>query len=76
MGIVDALKAGQALANPDGWKKAQNWINLAAAGAGIAATFVPGLGSVLTPDVIQAAAGLLGTVNVYLTTATTEKIGL
>jgi len=76
MYIIDALKAGQELANPGGWKKFQNYVNLIAAGTGIAATFVPGLGSFLTPEVIQAAAGLLGTVNIYLTTATSEKIGL
>ena len=76
MYIIDALKAGQSLAEPEGWKKLQNYINLAAAGAGIAAIFVPGLGAFLTPEVIKAAAGFLGTANIYLTTATTEKIGL
>jgi hypothetical protein len=73
MYIIDVLKAGQALANPEGWKKAQNWINFVAAGAGVAATFVPGLSNVLTPEVITTAASILGSVNVYLTTATTEK---
>ena len=76
MSILTALKAGQSLANPGGWKQVQNWINLSAGVAGVAATFVPGLGAVLTPDVIEAAAGILGAVNVYFTTATTDKIGL
>jgi hypothetical protein len=76
MGILEALKAGQALTNPGAWKVLQNWINLGVAGVGIAATFVPGLSAVLTPDVIAAGAGLLGGLNAYLTTATTTKIGL
>jgi len=76
MSILSALKAGQSLANPGGWKQVQNWINLSAGVAGVAATFVPGLGAVLTPDVIEAAVGILGAVNVYFTTATTDKIGL
>lgn len=76
MGIINVLKAGQAFANPGGWKVAQNYINMAAAGAGVAATFVPGLSAVLTPDVISAAAGLLGAINIYITTGSTDKIGL
>lgn len=73
MSILKALRAGQALAEPAGWKKVQNYINLAAAGAGIAATFVPGLSAVMTPEVIEAGVGILGAINVYFTTATTEK---
>jgi len=76
MSILSALKAGQALANPGGWKVVQNYINLAAGCAGIAATFVPGLGAILTPDVLEAGIGILGAVNAYFTTTTTEKIGL
>jgi hypothetical protein len=76
MGLLDAIKAGQELANPGGWKVFQNWMNLGVAGLGIVATVVPGLASVLTPDVIGGLAALLGTANTYLTTATTTKIGI
>jgi hypothetical protein len=76
MGIIEAIKAGQELANPGGWKVFQNWLNLGVASVSIAATFVPGLASVLTPDVISGIAGILGTINIYLTTATTTKIGV
>lgn len=76
MSIIKALKAGNELVNAEGWKKAQNWINLAAAGVGIAANFIPGLGAILTPDLVDEAFILLGTVNAYITTATTTRIGL
>ena len=72
MSILNALRAGQALANPGGWKEVQNYINLAAAGAGVAATFVPGLSAFLSPEVIEAGVGILGAINVYFTTATTD----
>ena len=76
MSILNALKAGQALANPGGLKVFTNYVNLAAGLAGIAVTFIPGVGAVLTPDVIEAAVTILSGFNIFSTTATTEKIGL
>jgi hypothetical protein len=76
MKFLDALKAGQSLINSGGWKVAQNWMNFAIPVLSIAASFVPGIGSVLTPDVIAGIATAVGGANAYLTTATTDKIGL
>ena len=76
MSIINVLKAGQAFTNPGSWKVFQNYLNLAVAGAGVAASFVPGLSAILTPETIQAVAGLLGAINIYITTGSSEKIGL
>jgi hypothetical protein len=76
MSILNAIKAGQEIANPGGWKVVQNWMNLGVAAIGVASGFIPILGTILTPDVIDALAALIGSANVYLTTATTTKIGI
>jgi len=76
MSIINVLKAGQAFAEPKAWKVFQNYLNLAVAGAGVASSFVPGLAAILTPDLIQASAGLLGAINIYITTGSTGKLGL
>jgi hypothetical protein len=77
--IMDALKVlekGQVLEDPAPWKVAQNWINIVTALVSIIGIFVPPIHKLLTPDVIEAAVAVVGTVNAYLTTATTDKIGV
>ena len=76
MSIISALKAGQALANPGGFKVFTNYVNLVAGIAGVAVTFFPGVSAIITPEVIESGAALLCGFNIFSTTATTEKIGL
>jgi VIT1/CCC1 family predicted Fe2+/Mn2+ transporter len=75
MKILSALKAGQSLDNPGLWKKAQNWINLITAILSAITAFMPSLSAIATPEVIKLVVSIVGAINVYLTTATTEKIG-
>jgi hypothetical protein len=77
--IMDALKVlekGEVLANPAPWKVAQNWINILTSIISIAGIFIPPVHAILTPDVIAGAAAVVGSVNAYITTATTDKIGV
>jgi hypothetical protein len=76
MDFLNVLKVGHELTNPGAWKVAQNWINLIATSIPIAGVFVPWISAILTPDVIATLAGMLGSVNAYITTASTDKIGL
>jgi hypothetical protein len=76
MEFLNALKAGQKLTNAGGWKVFQNWLTLGAAVLPIAGALIPGIGALMTPDVIAGAAAVVGSVNAYLTTATTDKIGV
>lgn len=80
--LLEALRAGAALADPAAWKRGQNTLNLivAALAAGIAAAgafgyAVPvGEGDLTT--IAAAIVSVVGIVNGYITTATTNKIGL
>lgn len=69
------LQAGRALSHPAAWKQVQNIINLLTALAAVAAALgytvpIPAEGIALV------AGGVVALVNVYLTVATTDKIGL
>jgi hypothetical protein len=74
--LIDALKAGHQLTHSGSWKVFQNWMNLIVPVASIAATFVPGLANIVTPDVVAGVASVLGAANAYITTASSLKIGL
>jgi len=76
MSLLKALKAGQSLANPGGLKVFTNYVNLAAGIAGIAVNFIPGVGAILTPDVIELGIAVISGFNIFSTTVTTTKIGL
>jgi hypothetical protein len=76
---MDALKViekGQVLENPAPWKRAQNWMNILSSVAAIVGIFVPPVHSLMSPDIVAGAAAVVGTVNAWLTTATTDKIGV
>ena len=77
--LMDALKIlekGQVLENPAPWKRAQNWINILSSIAGIVGIFVPPVHALLSPDIIEGAVAVVGAANAWLTTATTDKIGV
>lgn len=70
-----ALQAGRALSNRAAWKQVQNIVNLLAALVAVAAAMgytVP----ISADGVALVAGGVVALVNVYLTVATTDKIGL
>lgn len=80
--LITALKAGQELKDPAKWKSRQNTTNaVAGALAGILALLrLAGVDLVLTDNqlaaIAEAGAVILGVINLFLTTATTQKIGL
>lgn len=80
--LFKALQAGQELKNPEKWKKGQNLINLVSAllAGIIAAARLAGLDIPMTDEqlieVATIVAGVLALINGYLTTATTQKIGV
>jgi hypothetical protein len=76
---IQALRAGKELANAAAWKNRQNAINavvgLLVLAASVANAY--GLEIRLTDDLAAGiATGVWAVVNLYLTTATTSKIGL
>jgi hypothetical protein len=80
--LFDAIKAGRELADPAAWKNRQNTINalVALLAAAITVARVCGLELPITDELLQtiaeAVAVALGGVNLYLTTATSKKIGV
>ncbi len=82
MGILwRALRAGEVLADPAGWKNRQNLINalVAVLGAVLWLLHKLGVGFDLAPDEVAAVAGgvavVMGAINNYLTTATSARVG-
>lgn len=72
-----ALRHGSMLADPAGWKRRQNTINAIVGLIGAALVFYP---MDIPPEDVAAIAGgvaaVLGLLNGYITTATTDKVGL
>jgi len=65
------LKKGNVIANPANWKKYQNLVNLILAVLGVVAVVFPGL-NITTAQVLSIA----GFYNAYVTTITTDKVGI
>jgi hypothetical protein len=76
MKLIKILKKGQCVTNPALWKQMQNILNLVGGIAPLLIIFHPGLEHYLNAKVVAAAYGALGSINAYLTVATTDKIGL
>jgi hypothetical protein len=76
-----ALRAGETLTDPKKWKDRQDTVNAVAAALGLLLWIVgkAGLPLAMSGDDLAVVAGgvavVLGAVNAYLTTATTEKKG-
>lgn len=72
-----ALRYGSSLSDPAAWKERQNTINALAGLIGAALVFFPmGLSDEDIRMLATGGAVLLGLVNVYLTTASSDKVGL
>jgi len=73
--MKNPLKAGQVLKNPANWKRAQNAINAFGGCLPLVAIFIPNAQFLIDADFAAKLYGAIGAINVYLTIATTEKIG-
>lgn len=83
LAALSALRYGSSLSDPAVWKNRQNRLNALVGLLGALAVFMPMFGihvEVSNEDVLKIAGGvaaLIGLfVNPYLTTATSEKVGL
>jgi len=74
--LFSALLKANTLANADTWKKVQNLINLMAGLTPLFTLLSPRYAQFLTPETLTALTLSVGAINTYLTTATTDKIGL
>jgi hypothetical protein len=82
MDLIKALQAGKELSDPAKWKNRQNLTNT----VGVMVVAIAGLIKWKFPDftlpagledyIIEVTVGVLGAVNLYLTTATSKKVGV
>ena len=70
------LQKGRVVENPAFWKKVQLYITIIGTGLPLLAVFIPAAQALIDKDVIASTLAAVATVNVYLTAATTDKIGL
>lgn len=80
--LMNALKAGQQLRDPALWKNRQLTLNAVTIllAAVIAVLRLAGVDVIISDEALQLLAeiiaGILGLINIILTTATTKKVGL
>lgn len=74
--LFSHLKAGSSIENPEFWKKVQLYVTIAGSFVPVLAVFVPVFQTIIDKDVIAHTLSAVAAVNVYLTMATTTKIGL
>jgi len=80
--LIEALKAGKELANPASWKNRQTTMNLLVAVLSLLllALRMAGIDLQLSDDQLtgtaEAVAVILGLFNMFLTTATSKKVGV
>lgn len=74
--MINALKTGESLKNPVFWKKAQMGLAVVAGFMPLVVTMFPSLQSIIDNDLIAKADGAIAAVVVYLTVATTDKMGV
>jgi hypothetical protein len=74
--VFGVLKAGNTVENPEFWKKVQLYVTIAGSFVPVLAVFVPVFQVIIDKDVIAHTLSAVAAVNVYLTMATTTKIGI
>lgn len=74
--VLTPLLKGNAVANPATLKKTQNLTSVVTAVAALIVALVPGLQPYLNEDVILKLFAAYSAINLYLTTASTVKVGL
>jgi uncharacterized membrane protein len=70
------LRFGYVVENPVFWKRVQLYVTILGTVFPLLAVFVPVLQVAIDKNVIAETLAAVATVNVYLTAATTDKIGL
>ncbi len=77
MNLPNVLQAGQSVQNPILWKNVQVALNITAAFIPVLALAFPAVKTLLEQDgALTVLMSFVGTVNGYLTVATTDKVGL
>ena len=74
--FLDPLKHGQCLHDPAFWKKLQTMVNLGISILPVIAVFIPALQQYVTAELLAKVYVALGAMNIYFTTATSEKVGV
>lgn len=74
--MFKSLKVGESLENPAFWKKVQLYITIIGTALPVGALAFPALQAAIDKDVLSQTLAAVAAVNVYLTAATTDKIGL
>jgi len=75
MSIFSVLQKGVSVSNPTTYKKVQQVLTLVGSAGPLIAVFNPTLAQYVTPDNLAALGAFVGGLNIYMTTATTDKIG-
>jgi len=73
--ILSALQKGVSLKDPAFYKRIQQSLTLIGSAAPLIALFYPSLAPYVTPENLAALGAFVGGLNVYFTTATTDKLG-
>jgi len=76
MRLFEVLKKGEVLQEAKTWKRIQGWLNLVLIISPALVLVFPQIENLLSVSAISTLIGVAGGINVYLTTATTNKIGL
>lgn len=74
--LYTALEKGKSFANPAGIKAMQNVVNLCSSLIPLVVVFYPSVQFLIDTQFLVKLYSALGALNIYLNTATTEKIGL
>jgi len=77
MGMLSVLKSGNSLEKSSFWKRVQLWLIALSSFLPFAVYFYPELQTLIDNDLVVKLAGVFeGLATMYLTVATTDKIGL
>jgi len=74
--LIAPLFKGEIATNAAAMKHFQNGVNIAVAISTLIGLLFPSVASYVNPQVVLSIAGIITATNVYITTASTDKIGL
>jgi len=74
--IIDPLKIGRSLKNPSFWKKVQSICNVLSAVVPVLLLIIPWMPKWITVDFFISLSAALGAISLYLTNATSTKVGI
>lgn len=76
LAFITALQKGKIVSNPVFWKKFQNLINLIFGLSGVIGLMYPEIAALLSPDNLVAITIGITSINSYLSTITSDKVGV